>query len=88
MKGVNVEELHSYFSLQKFAKHAQGFGSVVNFSLQLFYSSAEIFDKFEISCERIPGHDLLAICSRKCLKSFVIYAHDVLTTFVMFAKSL
>ena len=74
-KNANVKKLHSHFRLQKFAKPARGFRSVINCSWESFLVCREFPKslKFFANISRILGRDLLVICSRKCQKSFVIY---------------
>ena len=78
-KDANVEKLHSYFSLQKFAKHTRGFGSVVICSREWFGGKFKKSLKFLANVSRIPGRDLLSKMSKKL--------RHMRTTCVMFAKS-
>ena len=65
-KDANVENLHSHFRLQKFAKHARGFGSVTNCSWESFLVRREFQTslKFFANVSSIPGRDLLVTYSR------------------------
>ena len=59
---ANVENQHSYFRLQNVAKHARGFGSVVNCSRESFFVRPEFQKslKFLANVSSIPGRDLLS----------------------------
>ena len=69
-KGANVEKLHSHLRLQKFAKHARGFGSVANCSRESLLVRRE-FQKSLSFCERFPrpgpwfARDLFSKCLKK-----------------------
>ena len=84
-KVANVEKLHSHFRLQKFAKYARWFGNVAIMLTGVDFNSPGISKKFwNYFAKRFPHPRPWFACDW----SSKMYAHNIVTTCMMFAKSL